>query len=143
MSIVERSGEELARRVSRRRFLLKSATTIFATAAAFTLDFPRVPSAHASNCANQGTNPTCVGTPCAAGKCSGTACTGGCSADNTVHHTTNCWCTPTSCYNCDSPNRYCSYFTCCDCNCGGSLCLCSVETITCQQCFGPLCTPCC
>ncbi len=141
MSIIERSGEKIARFTDRRKFLKRAAITVFsfATASAISLDqvltvFARTDcnnnnsycpwnSKHAVICDCQ-----CEpinGNYCSSfswGSCNGASCSGNCKADTYAWPNTNgCWCTLVCLDGC-----YDRYIKCCDCNCGnGNFCTCS------------------
>lgn len=140
MTVVERAGEVLVRRLDRSAFLRKSAATIFGFTAAAAVQGIFAPRAlanacqttlTASGCKAPGTN----GYWCANidGSCIGGNCdTRVCTYDTTYEwHTTACWCTDTRCYDC-STGGYCGYWHCCDCKCGGTLCGCRGFVYTCQ-----------
>lgn len=129
MSLLERSSEELARQIDRRRFLRRAAVTVFsiATAAAVNL----IPHSTASaaycpvinaetgsgNCQCDFPNGECAG-------CNGLSynCPSGCTRDTSTWgqpHPNGCWCSAI----CGSCFQY--YYVCCDCKCSGSPCGCS------------------
>ncbi|SRR5260221_898620 len=122
MSLVERSGEKVARYVSRRLFLHRTAQGVFAVAAAWAANLLHPLEAFAS--CPYGTENTCTCTPP-----NGVWCTdshpGGCNSDGTCNQSicqpwkhnytsTGCWCTDVCC----QPNNTAGYWVCCDCTCG-------------------------
>lgn len=162
MTIVNRSGELLARKINRRGFLARAATVTFAAAAGFSATFPRMPSALAAqgDCATTTTDTGC-GPPnnffCSsynASYCNGALCAGGCQYDD-QDWATACWCTTTVCIDCHTPEPVCYHYKCCDCkNCPGIIkpCGCSEYIEDCRGCIRaptnnihniPDCIPCC
>lgn len=121
MSMVERLGEGVARRMDRRRFLTRAATGTFGAVAAWTVQGLGASPAFAAVCSH--TSSRCSCTPCAnvhcralnTSYCSGSACAGGCSYNyNCGYPDTACWCTETCC----GPPA--GYYQCCDCLCPGN-----------------------
>lgn len=159
MSLVERSGEILARRVNRRRFLVRAAAVTFATATGIAVTLPKSPSAFAAlgDCYGSPQTPPCdpPGYYCthySSSYCNGAACSGGCNYD-TFDYPTACWGTTVQCANCRTVEPYCYHYKCCDCSCpGGVTCGCSQYIEDCRGCIRaptnninniPDCIPCC
>ena len=80
MTFVERSSEELARKIGRRRFLNRAAASVFGLAAAWSVEGIRAPGVLAQTCSATSSQCTCNlpnGRSC--GKfCSGSLCRGAC-----------------------------------------------------------------
>jgi hypothetical protein len=125
MTVVERVGEGLARRVSRRSGLSRGLSLVFGVAAAFATDGLRAPGASAQRgCAfvTQG-DESCNfpnGRSCRAIRqafCDGSRCSGGCrylTDDDPPNgiYPTGCWCTATTRR---AGKR--GHYKCCDCGC--------------------------
>jgi hypothetical protein len=117
MTLVQRIGEDLARRTNRRRFLGRAAQLSFAAVAAVSASGLYSRSAFAACTYN--TNLSYCQPPdgiyCSGGRCSGEHCTGDCSADRTTGYDgSGCWCTIYA-YNYGS--GHCGHWHCCDCVC--------------------------
>lgn len=127
--IVERIGEDLARRVARRKFLQGSVAAIFGTVAGWAVEGFRVPGAHAAQCYTTTSTFACnppFGRFCASGNCAGADCISPqCTPNFDAGWPTACWCTMESCQGTNV-----GYFTCCDCYCGGQACGCVGFTVT-------------
>lgn len=149
MDIVKRSGEVVARQINRRRFLEKSALTMFGAVAALAVDFPRLPTAEANDtCAHYSSSYSCGplnGKYCSPSYCQGAACNTSYCTYNTGSWPDGCWCTLTGDYNCGTSHSYSGYYKCCDCNCPGGGCSCRNFNYTCKDCVGSPanCIPCC
>ncbi len=118
MSVVERVGESLARRVNRRRFLGRSAASVFGVVAAWAVAGGGSRSALASHCATTSSECQCHppgGRFCSGSQCSGADCGSGCTLYRGFYDT-GCWCTLT----CNG-----GHYRCCDCQCGDTLCGCA------------------
>lgn len=150
MTVVERTGETIARSTTRRKFLQRASTTTFAFVAAWSVNVIRPDLAWANAC--QVTESGCSCSPygpcphsydCySSGNCNTTYCT----YYKSPHSSTGCWCQKTCCHNCGTRSSYCGYWKCCDCKCSGTLCTCQGFHYTCNGCQGtasPDCVPCC
>jgi hypothetical protein len=144
MSIVERTGERIARNVSRRRFLRRSAVAIFGIAAAGAADFVHLPRAAANACEKVDYEScTChppYGTYCTSLSGGSNYCIrGDCNTAvcrynyNYGWWSTACWCTKTCSYSCGTAYSYKGYYHCCDCTCAGHDCGCRGFVYTCQS----------
>lgn len=118
MTMVERFGEGLARRMDRRRVLRRSAVAAFGLASAWAVEGFAAPAEVAQTCAATSSRDQCnlpgVGS-CGRKGCNGAACKGACKLD-TSWYETGCWCTLTGP---TGPNGAQGYYTCCDCRCNG------------------------
>ena len=127
MTLVERVGEGLARRLNRRQTLKRAAVAVFGSVAAWTVEGFRGKSALAQQCGfvTEG-NCSCSppgGTYCSGidpSFCAGSACSGGCAYDESYRYAGACWCSAT----CQYDGGESGYYHCCDCNCYGQLCAC-------------------
>ena len=127
MTLVERVGEGLARRLNRRQTLKRAAVAVFGSVAAWTVEGFRGNSGLAQQCGFV-TEGTCTCTPpeglyCSGmdpSFCAGSACSGGCAYDETYRYAGACWCSAT----CQYDGGESGYYHCCDCNCFGQLCAC-------------------
>lgn len=121
MSSVERIGEKLARTIDRRKFLDRTARTIFGIVAAGAAELVLVPDAEARDyCAYH--ESVCACNPPNGTYCNGcyyANCPSNCSF-YTGYYPTACWCTNTC-----QIGRLRYYYQCCDCNCSGKLCGCA------------------
>lgn len=146
MTTVERAGEILVRRLDRRSFLRKSATAAFGFTAAAAVQGIFPSRAFANACQETSGYTVChpPGYPNSPRWCTdlGYTCNGGdcntpqCSYNKQTYISTGCWCTQKSCGNCGSPNAYCGYYHCCDCNCPPNAtlaCGCKGFIYTCRQ----------
>lgn len=144
MSLVERSGEELARFIDRRKFLRKAAITIFSFATASAINLDQVLNAEASCsyscpgaacCPHGGTisDKVCQCSPSNGNICPSSDCnlydcktSVGCNPDlSTYPGSSGCWCTK-----CCTSGCHTIYYVCCDCKCPNNyLCTC-VYTFT-------------
>lgn len=132
-SIVDRTGEEVARSLSRRHFFERSATTIFGLAAAWSVGMS--PARADGTCSS--TSSLCSCEPLgnvycnswSASYCNGSACASaaGCSYLHTPYPT-GCWCTKECCY---GGGARTGYYRCCDCSCPRGKCTCHVFILTC------------
>jgi hypothetical protein len=121
MTMVDRVGEGLARQLNRRQTLKRGAV------AAWTVEGFRSKSALAQQCGFV-TEETCTCTPpeglyCSGldpSFCAGSACSGGCSYDETYRYAGACWCSAT----CEYDGGESGYYHCCDCDCYGQRCAC-------------------
>lgn len=118
MMTIERAGEQLARRLDRRRFLRRSAATVFSAAAALAVRGLQVPGVSAYHvCYTYENSCSCHplnGWYCNqwnGSYCNGPLCSGGCGYNNTIYGQA-CWCTQT----CDYGGSG-GYYECCDCDC--------------------------
>lgn len=126
MNATKRIGEVVARRIDRRRFMNRSAMTIFGAAAAFAVEGIRTRGVLAQTC--QTTSSYCSCNPpngrycvnMSPSYCSGASCAGGCTWNYTFYSSTACWCTTTCCF-----FGYYGHYVCCDCTCAGTACGCS------------------
>lgn len=161
MTTVERAGEGVARLLSRRRFLNRTAGLVFGATATAAVGAIRAPSAfadHGSNCPNNGS--TWFSCNCSAlggvycnqinpSYCNGAACAGGCTYNGIIWPNDYCWCTKLCEYNCGTCAAYIGYWQCCDCTCpGNQACTCRTFVKTCQTLVSPSrkgreCIPCC
>jgi hypothetical protein len=152
MTLVERTGEQLARRIDRRQFLSRTAAAIFGTAAAFAYQGIRAPRALGDGPCPWAGNPygchcqPLGGTYCSSHSssyCSGASCAGGCTVNKSIWPSTGCWCSKNCCYNCGFVSAYCGYYTCCDCTCPFGGCTCKTFTYTCRCAAAADCVICC
>lgn len=132
MSIVERSGEELAHFIDRRKFLKRAAIAIFSFTAASAVNLDRVLNASASSYCPYypGISSHCQCQPInnnycenfTWGSCNGANCSGHCTPNTGAWpNTGGCWCTEICLDGCND-----AYIKCCDCYCGnGNYCTCS------------------
>ena len=132
MTVIERAGEGLARRIDRRRGVSRAASLVFGLVAAFAVDGLAGPVATArrgcsfttpGDCSCNLPNQTWCGR-IKASYCNGAACGKGCrylTEDDppTGVYPTGCWCSAT----CRYGNKR-GYYQCCDCNCHGQQCGC-------------------
>lgn len=135
MSLLERSGEQVARITNRRTFLRQAATVTFSFAAAWAIEIVHLPTAESyGTCQTTWNTGGCSfslnctsihSTYCSGHNCntSGT----GCKWDTGTHTSTACWCTDTIC-----AGKGSGYYVCCDCYCpnpypngGQDICGCS------------------
>jgi hypothetical protein len=126
MTMIERVGEGLARRINRRRGLNRAGSLVFGLVAAFAVDGLGRPAATAQRGCSFVTEGDCScnlpnQTLCSAIKksyCDGARCGQGCrylTEDDppTGVYPTGCWCSATCRY---GDKR--GYYQCCDCRCG-------------------------
>jgi hypothetical protein len=130
MTMVERVGEGLARRLNRRQAVKRAAAAVFGMIAAWTVEGIRAPGALASHCALVSTGDcTCdpaYGIYCKRlneSYCAGSACAGGCYYDETFWPGA-CWCSAICQYSSQYGTPLIGYYQCCDCNCYGQQCAC-------------------
>lgn len=141
MTVVEKLGERLARRMDRRRLVSRSAAAMFGLVAAWATEGIRPRGALAYHCSLIDTgrcycrpvnNTYCtnIGTD-AAHNCVGADCySGHCTRDLSGYPSNNgCWCTQGCNY-----GSTCGYYQCCDCICHGIYCGCRQFVST-----GPIC----
>lgn len=139
MTVVERTGEALARATSRRSFLQRSAVAIFGLAAAGAVSGLKASTAWATACTHTDPGQFCTGYgtcpyphDCNGGDCNTTYCT----YSHGVPWTTSpygCWCQAKHCYQCGGLGAYCGYWQCCDCICEQhQLCTCQGFVYTCN-----------
>jgi hypothetical protein len=128
MSIVERSGERLARFIDRRKFLKRAAITLFSFATATAISLDQVLTAHASYCSLP-IRDVCNCDPpnskycnnIKSSYCNGSTCADGCTSDTHGWPSSGgCWCTQLCSNGC-----YDIYWVCCDCLCSNTLCGCA------------------
>lgn len=123
MTVLDRSGESVARFISRRRFIKGAAVGIFGAVSAWATMSPQ--QVKASHCGSWPDSSNCQCNPpggryCSSGSCSGSSCVSPCTYNYTWYPSTACWCTATCC---NGPaNR--GYYKCCDCTCSGTACGC-------------------
>ena len=126
MTLVEYVGERLARQLNRRQMLKRAAVAAFGAVAAWTVEGFRGNGALAQECGYVSGDCACTppgGLYCNAmdpSFCSGSACSGGCSWDESYRYAGACWCSAVCQYN----GGESGYYHCCDCNCYGQLCGC-------------------
>ena len=150
MTLVEHSGEMLARRIDRKRFLRRAAGTVFGSVTALAVGGIRSPTAFATgSCPNNQDQCNChplnskYCTSFSSSYCSGSACAGGCTYNNSVYPD-YCWCSKNCCYLCGGLSSYCGYWKCCDCTCPGhGGCTCRGFIYTCRCAAGADCVACC
>lgn len=134
MAIVGRAGEEIARNLTRRKFLNHAAMLAFGFATAAAFEIGRPTTAKAYSCANRtglcGCNPpgTRYCTAWSSSYCSGSNCAGPCSFTSAYGWGDACWCTADCCY---GGGRYSGYYECCDCSCPQGDCGCNAFVTTC------------
>ena len=136
MSIIERSGEKLARFIDRRKFLKQTAISLFSFATASAISLDQLLIAHATyctlpisghcNCQPLG-NQYCNNIN--SSYCSGSKCSGGCSAYIPTRggwpNSGGCWCT----LECPDGNHD-TYYVCCDCKCPNNIfCTCAQANV--------------
>jgi hypothetical protein len=112
VSFIERSGESLARRIDRRRFLRQSAAGAFGLAAAWAVEGMHGRSAVAQVCEVVTGPDECHCRYQFAPSCGDRQ---GCTLDTSFYTRTGCWCTITCWY---GGNR-CGHHVCCDHVCPG------------------------
>jgi hypothetical protein len=123
MTFVERTSEELARKIGRRRFLSRAAASVFGIVAAWSVEGIRAPGVLAQECAVRSSQ-------CHCNLPNGTTCpdTSVCTLDQSFY-ATGCWCTLTCSY-----GGTCGHYVCCDyinCASGGD---CGVATFVEEAC---------
>lgn len=115
MPLVERSGERVARLISRRRVLARLAGVTFSVAAATALKMFAVPTAYASYCPVGNIDNECACNQpqrqCPSNYCNNGHCYH-CSVDARTWNYNGCWCT-NICITCFGQ----AYWVCCDCHC--------------------------
>ena len=121
MTMVERAGEVLARRLDRRKTMRRAAAATFGLVAAWATQGIHPPGTLATHC-RRVTEGDCTCNPpggryCSG--CSGSRCPAGCVVDNFIYGGSGCWCTAI----CDYGSRT-GYYKCCDCKCGSTQCAC-------------------
>lgn len=150
MTTLDRLPEHFARTVDRRRFLQRTAMTIFGFVAASAATGFRPPPALAAECAYTDSHCQCIplnGNYCS--NCNGANCPGPCDpyfGACPAGPNFQCWCTLSCCYNCSNPNAsYCGHYKCCDCSCPTQYCTCRAFTYDCRtaRVNGVLSPPCC
>ena len=127
MTLVERVGEGLARRLNRRQTLKRAAVAAFGAVAAWTVEGFRGNGALADHCGIV-TEGDCTCTPPEGLYCNGldpsfceaSACSGGCTYDESYRYAGACWCSAI----CQYEGGALGHYQCCDCNCYGQLCAC-------------------
>jgi hypothetical protein len=124
VSFIERTGESLARRIDRRRFLRQSAAGAFGLAAAWAVEGIHGYSALAQTCAV--TTNECH---CRYDIAPGCGTRQGCTLD-TSFYSTGCWCTLTCWYG----GNTCGHHVCCDHVCPGLAGQCIVDTFVSDAC---------
>lgn len=136
MSILTRSGEQLARSINRRKFMKRTAVVIFGftTGAMVSLDqWRRVFASPDTNCPgnycpSKVGNYECDECSCSlpngtlCPSCSGYNCGSGCTPDDGSAWGNACWCTA-QCYN----GSDLIYYVCCDCWCKNHTLHCGCE----------------
>lgn len=138
-ALLERLGEGLTRKVSRRSTLEKMAKATFAAAAGIAAGgLFGAKRAYAYTCSTWSSSCECFppnNRYCNISQCNAENCTGGCQFEYAGYPGTACWCTATCCnFNCSEKG----YYKCCDCNCSGTVCSCAHRVSTCGPC-GPSC----
>ena len=131
MSLLERAGEGLARRMNRRKVVRRTAAAIFGSVAAWSVKGMRGSAQLADYCTyvEQG---ECACDPpydqyCTdldPSYCDGPNCGSGCTVDETYWTVGGCWCSATCQYSDDNGNPLIGYYKCCDCDCYGTSCSC-------------------
>lgn len=130
MSLVEHSGEELARFIDRRKLLKRAAIAIFSLTTATVINLDHMFTAHASSyCPYPNITPKCDCNP-PGGRycffmnpsyCNGHICAGKCTPFTAAWpNSGGCWCTEICADGCND-----AYSVCCDCTCPGNTCTCS------------------
>jgi hypothetical protein len=127
VTLVERVGEGLARRLNRRQTLKRAAVATFGAVAAWTVEGFRGNGALADHCGIV-TEGDCTCTPpeglyCNGldpSFCDGSDCSGGCAWDESYRYAGACWCSAICLYS----GGEAGYYHCCDCNCYGRQCAC-------------------
>ena len=125
MTMVERTGELLARQVGRRRLVNRAAAAVFGVVAAWTVEGIRPPGALAGRCALTTDECRCrydIAPGCGANR-------RGCELDRS-YYSTGCWCTLTCWY---GGNR-CGHHVCCDNLCPGFAGQCIDDTFVSEAC---------
>lgn len=122
MSVVDRAGESVARKVDRRSMISRGAAGLFGAVAAWTVSGFKAPPALARTCTTQSSSCACapIGSFCNTIRsefCYKGACSGGCRFYDEIYAPTGCWCTRNCCYRRRNGNRVCGYYKCCDCKC--------------------------
>lgn len=126
MTLVERVGEGLARRLNRRQTLKQAAVAVFGAVAAWTVEGFRGDGALADHCGVVTDNCSCSppqGLYCDGldpSFCAGAACSGGCYYDESYRYAGACWCSAM----CGYDGGVVGHYQCCDCDCYGQLCAC-------------------
>lgn len=126
MTLVERVGEGLARRLNRRQTLQRAAVAAFGAVAAWTVEGFRGNGALADHCGVTTDDCACrppQGLYCDGldpSFCAGAACSGGCYYDESYRYAGACWCSAICRYDGGAAGHY----QCCDCNCYGQQCAC-------------------
>lgn len=131
MTVVERVGEGLARRTNRRRAVKRTAAAVFGAVAAWTAQGFRGSGALATHCGYV-TEGDCTCNPPGGfycnrlepAFCTGSACTGGCSYDESYRYVGGCWCSAICQYQSEYGTPLTGYYQCCDCDCYGTQCAC-------------------
>lgn len=131
MTMVERVGEGLARRTSRRRTLKRASMAVFGAVAAWTTQGFKGDGALAYHCGYV-TEGDCTCNPpyglyCNRmdnSYCTGAACSGGCYYDESYRYVGACWCSAICQYTGQDGYPLVGYYQCCDCNCYGQQCAC-------------------
>ncbi|MBA3413876.1 MAG: hypothetical protein H0U10_01445 [Chloroflexia bacterium] len=131
MALVGRVGEELARTINRRTVVKRAAAAVFGAVAAWSVEGFSRNKALASHCAYVTTGDCSCNPPygefCAridGSYCTGSACTGGCTYDESWRYVGGCWCSATCAYTAEDGSPINGYYKCCDCNCFGTQCSC-------------------
>ncbi len=126
MALVDRVGEELARRWNRRQTLKGAGATLFGTVAAFSVKGTK--SQELAGYCSYVTAGDCTCNPpgglycrrISDSYCTGAACSGGCYYDESYRYVGACWCSAI----CQYSGGESGYYQCCDCNCYGQQCAC-------------------
>jgi hypothetical protein len=122
MAIVTRVGEQLARRIDRRRAATKAAAAVFAWTAAWATQGPFGSSALANECQSVTAFDCTCNFPWGNCRefddqfCNGAQCGNQCVYDYQFYDSTACWCSKT----CNAKNtgrKQTGYYKCCDCRC--------------------------
>ncbi len=111
MTMIEHTGEALARRISRRRLLNRWAAAAFGMAAAWAVEGFHVRSASALACEVRDRDHC----HCRYDIAPGCGSTEGCTLDTSYYQSTGCWCTLT----CRYGRNLCGHHVCCDYLCPG------------------------
>jgi len=127
MTTVERLGEALARRTSRRQVVVRSAAAMFGVAAAWATQGPFGSSVLAGRCAigDRSLNTECnppYNTYCGPGNCDGAMCKSPCELNPFYYPEgsttrTGCWCTTAQKARKGHGRKKRYYYNCCDCKC--------------------------
>jgi len=123
MALLPRAGESVARYTNRRKFLKKTAMSLFSLTTGMAVSLGITTKAFAAYCQVGNTDDNCYCAPpngvyCSS--CSGYNCGNGCTVDKGAWSNNGCWCS-SPCY----IGSNLTYYVCCDCWCGSTHCGCS------------------